>query len=402
MPVDGYRPQVPGPKPTGTGTPGAFRGGRYPGSAVPPSRQTEPFSADVGTKRLTGGTRQLQAYNDGLPHEFKAPAEDLKSVLQDAIGDVGNTKKAVDVTKGVAVLFVAEEELKGVPLGKALKVLSTHLKSLGDVGSAVRGVISTGQFVDDVKELVKDPAKLKDPNFLLNLGYDTAGTASGVLTDLKYVNNFAMKQGTALGGKILKLEDANGKLNGVVRLEEDGAKVFDKDGNLVKEISGGVGDVKDLSSLTDLGVDVTDVAKVVPVSALGEFIGKAAPIAGPVFGTLGLIKDAKSIATKGLDVDNSLDLASNVLTTAGSVALMLPPPADVAGGAMLLASGGIAIARLGLKNLPKIEHLAGEVAQGAGHVAGEAEKGAENLGNAAVKTAGNALKSGWNTVKGWF
>ncbi len=424
MPVDGYRAQTPGPKPPSTGTLGAFREGRSGGPAAPPSRKTDALSADIGTRSLTGGTSRLQAYSDAVPHEFNTPPVELKSVLQDAIGDVKNTKNAVNVTKGVAVLFVAEEEFKGVPLGKALKVLSSHLKSLGDVGNAVRGIISTGQFVDDARELAKDPAKLKDPNFLLQLGYDTAGTASGVLTDLKYVNSLVMKQGTALGGRILKLEGAKGKLNGLVRLEKDGAKVFDKDGNVVKEISGELGDVKDLGALKDLGVDVSDVEKVVPVSALGEFVGKAAPIAGPIFGTLGIIRDAKSMATKGVDLDNSLDLASNLLTTAGSVALLLPPPADAVGGAMLLASGGIALARLGIKNLPKIEHFAGEVAQGAGHLAASAEHGAENLGHAvakkaeqavvkeagqleqggeaAVTSAGNALKGGWNTIKGWF
>lgn len=365
----------------------SLNNGARPSNSTERPRSTEPLNKDRGTRPLGAGSQHLMsAYGDP------------KTLLENVIKGVSTSQKGSKVALAVAGAFIAKEELAGVPIGKALTALSSHLKTLGDAGNAVRGVISTAALIGELDKLKKDPGLIKDPTFLLNLGYNLAGSMGGAMVDLKYADKALSAKGVFAGGQMFKLMGKGGKLKGVVRVGEDGAKVYGEHGELIDEVSGDFSKVKDLAGLKDLGV-VTDATKAISTSALGEFVGKAAPGLGIAFGALGTAKDIQAFLKTGkMDLKTGLDLGSNVLQTVGSVALFLPPPADAVGGAMLLASAGVQIGELAVKHWGQIEHVASAAAHDVENAGGAVVRGVAKEAGAVGKAVGGA----WHAVTSWF
>lgn len=61
----------------------------------------------------------------------------------------------------------------------------TKLGKLAAGADVARGVISGVSLVGDVREIINDPGKLKDPGFVVKTAYDTLGTANGALAAAK-------------------------------------------------------------------------------------------------------------------------------------------------------------------------------------------------------------------------
>ena len=102
---------------------------------------------------------------------------------------IKRTKDAHDsISKGIAALSKTRDGAAQV--GKTADAVkgAQGLSKLGKLAAGAdvaRGVISGVSLVGDVREIINDPGKLKDPSFAVKTAYDTLGTANGALAAAK-------------------------------------------------------------------------------------------------------------------------------------------------------------------------------------------------------------------------
>lgn len=119
--------------------------------------------------------------------------EEIGAVADRADAANKGVKKVKDahenIVKGIqAFKGVRDGAAPAVDAAKAAPKGAEGLTKLGKMAAGAdvaRGVISGVSLVGDVRQVVNDPGKLKDPSFAVKVAYDTLGTANGALAAAK-------------------------------------------------------------------------------------------------------------------------------------------------------------------------------------------------------------------------